>query len=107
MLNSMLLNGDNLRHMLSVATIFWALCLLLVAAEAAFGDNVVTGSLFFLSVPLLVGGLLWANRTVLVYLKRGPLQAVLLGVYVLACATVIVFVGLFAAANLKTLMVGS
>ena len=95
------------KQTLSVATAFWALCLVLVAVEAMFGDSIVTGALFFVSVPALVGFLMWANQGLLVLMRRGLVATLALGVYVLLCATLIVFVGLFAAANLKNIIVGA
>ncbi len=91
---------------LKIATSFWGVCLLLVLIEATVGDNIVTPTIFFLSVPVLVGYLLWANLYLLMQLRKNLISMLVLGVYVLCSASAIVFVGLFAAANLKTLMTG-
>lgn len=91
---------------LKIATSFWGVCLLLVLIEALIGDNVVTPTIFFLSVPVLVGYLMWANIDLLMGLRKSLLAVFVLGMYVLCSASAIVFVGLFAAANLKTLMLG-
>jgi hypothetical protein len=93
------------KQTLSVATGFWALCLALVAVEATWGASIVTGTLFFLSVPALVGFLIWANKALLILMRRGFAAAFAIAAYVLLCATLIVFVGLFAAANLKNIIV--
>ena len=93
-------------HTLKIATSFWGVCLLSVLIEATMGDNLVTQTIFFLSVPVLVGYLIWANIDVLMALRKSLFAVFVLGVYVLCSASAIVFVGLFAAANLKTLMVG-
>ena len=42
-----------------------ALCLVLVALEATVGENLVSSVLFALSIPMLVTGLVWANRATL------------------------------------------
>ena len=94
------------KQTLKVASGFWGVCLFLVAIEAAVGDNAVTATIFFLSVPVLVGYLMWANWQLMILVRERLLAVFVLGVYVLCSATVIVFVGLFAAANLKTLMIG-
>ena len=91
---------------LKIATGFWGVCLLLVLVEATIGDNIVTPTIFFLSVPVLVGYLIWANIDLLMQLKKSLFAVFVLGVFVLCSASAIVFVGLFAAANLKTLMTG-
>jgi len=93
---------------LTVATIFWGSCLLLVVAEVAIGSNIVIGSLFFLSIPLLVAVLTWVNKGIV--FDRVPRtfgSVLMLGMSVLAVSTVIILVGLLAAANLRTLMIGA
>ena len=99
------LPADAWRQTLTVATAFWALCLGLVVIEATLGDNIVTGTVFFLSLPALVGFLFWANKTLLGVMRRGLVAMVAFGMYVLVAASAIVFVGLFAAANLKNIIV--
>lgn len=107
MLQQLNLSSHVWRQTLKVATGFWGVCLLLVAIEAAFGANPVTSTIFFLSVPVLVGYLMWANKELLVFVREGLLVILVLGLYVLCSATFIVFIGLFAAANLKTLITGA
>jgi hypothetical protein len=96
------------RQNLSVATVFWGACLVLVIAEVAIGSNIVIGSLFFLSIPLLVAVLTWVNKGIV--FDRAPRtlgSVVVLGFSVLAVSTLIILVGLLAAANLKSLMIGA
>ena len=96
------------RQTLSVATAFWGVCLLLVMAEVALGWNFVIGGLFFLSIPLLVVVLTWINKGIVFDRVPHSFGSVfLLGLSVLFSASVIVLVGLLAAANLKTLMTGA
>ena len=92
------------RQTLKVAAAFWALCLALVSLEAWFGANVFGAIVFLLSVPVLVGFLIYANRHLLAYLRRGVFGVVGLSFYFLVAASVIIFVGLFAGAHLKILM---
>jgi hypothetical protein len=96
------------RQNLSVATAFWGACLVLVIAEVAIGSNMVIGGLFFLSIPLLVAVLTWVNKGIV--FDRAPRtlsSVVVLGLSVLAVSTLIILVGLLAAANLKSLMIGA
>ena len=86
------------RHTLTVATGFWGACLVLTTLEAALGANSVIGSLFFLSIPLLVGGLTWANG-VCVSRPRGAGSVVMLGVVVLLSSSLIILLGLLAASR--------
>lgn len=95
------------KETLKVASAFWAVCLVLVSIEARFGANRITETVFFLSVPALVGYLMWANRDLLIRLRSSLLGVLLLGLYVLLCASVIVLVGLVAAVSLKSLIVGA
>ena len=99
------------RQNLSVATAFWGACLALVVAEVAIGSSVATvviGILFTLLIPLLVAVLTWVNKGI-VFDKapRRPASVVVLGISVLVVSTFIILVGLLAAANLKTLMIGA
>ena len=94
------------RQTLKVAASFWALCLFLVATEAWFGANTFAAVCFLMSVPILVGLLIWANRHLLPFLKRGMLGVLALSLYFLVSSAVIVFLGLFAGAYLKRLMLG-
>jgi len=97
------------RRTLSVATSFWAACLVLVAVEAAVGSNLVVGVLFFLSIPALVGCLTWVHMGIVfgeAPASRSLSSVFVLGASVLLSASVIILVGLLAAANLKELMTG-
>jgi len=93
------------RENLSVASGFWGTCLVLVMAEVAIGSNIVIGGIFVLSIPLLVAMLTWVNKGI-VFDRAPPTAAsvLVLGLSVLVVSTVVVLVGLLAAANLKTLM---
>lgn len=96
------------RQNLSVATAFWGACLLLAVAEVAIGSNAVIGFLFFLSIPALVAVLTWVNKGIVFdQAPRRPSSVLVLGLSVLVAAIFIIFVGLVAAANLKTLMIGA
>lgn len=95
------------RQMLTVAAVFWALCLILVALEATMGAHFVLGGLFFLSIPLLVAFVLWATKDLAAALRRGMSAVVIHGACVLIFASLIVLVGLLAASNLKSLMLGT
>lgn len=95
------------RQTLSVAATFWTVCLVLVALEARMGSNFVLGGVFFLSIPMLVAFTTWATKDVMFVLHRRFSAIVLLGVCVLLTSTLIVLIGLLAAANLKTLMIGA
>ena len=93
------------RQNLSVATVFWGTCLALVLAEVALGSNIVIGGLFVLSIPLLVAVLTWVNKGIVFdRVPRTVGSVVVLGLSVLLVSTVIILVGLLAAANLKALM---
>lgn len=95
------------RQTLGVATAFWGACLALVIVEATVGSNVVVAGLFFLSIPVLVGVLTWVNRGIVFgQAPRRFTSILVLGLAVLVSASLIVLVGLLAAANLKTLMTG-
>ena len=88
-----------------MASVFWGTCLVLVMVEVAVGSNIVVGGIFVLSVPLLVVMLTWVNKGIV--FDRAPLTAgsvLVLGVSVLVVSTLIILVGLLAAANLKSLM---
>lgn len=85
---------------------FWAACLALVALEATVGSNLFVGLVFFLSIPVLVGYLTWVNKDIVTRTGRGLLSVVLLGISVLISSSVIILIGLVAAANLKTLILG-
>lgn len=91
------------RHTLTVATGFWAACLLLTTLEAALGANLVLGGLYFISIPMLVGGLTWANGGC-VGRARGPVAVCMLGAIVLLSSSLIILLGLVAASSLMRLM---
>ena len=95
---------DNLQQTVSVAAVFWGVCLALVTLEATVGENPVSSVLFFLSVPALVSGLIWANRSMLRAHRRHVALATL-AVSVTVYATVILLLGLLAASKLKALLV--
>jgi hypothetical protein len=93
------------RQNIGIATTFWAGCLVLVAIEATMGASLFVGALFFVSLPALVGLLTWVNRDIVFRrTPREPASVLLLGVAVLLASSLIVFVGLLAAANLKALI---
>jgi hypothetical protein len=95
------------RQNLSVATAFWAACLVLVMAEVALGSHIVIGGLFLVSIPSLVAVLTWVNKGIVFDRAPHTMSSVLvLGLSVLVVSTVIILVGLLAAANLKSLMIG-
>lgn len=95
------------RQTLTVAATFWAVCLVLVAFEATLGANFVLGGVFFLSIPMLVAFITWATKDLMLVPRRGVSAVFVLGVCVFFMSTVIILIGLLAAANLKTLMVGA
>ena len=95
------------RQMLTVAAVFWALCLVLVALEATMGDHFVLAGLFFLSIPLLVAFVTWVTRDLAAVLHLGMPAVIVHGACVLIFASMIVLVGLLAASNLKSLMIGA
>lgn len=96
------------RQNLSVAAAFWGACLVLVVAEVALGWNMLIGGLFLFSIPLLVAVLTWVNKGIVFdRVPRTLASVVLLGLSVLVVSTLIILVGLLAAANLKSLMVGA
>ena len=92
-------------HTLSVAAVFWAGCLVLVMFETAMGSNDFIAGLFFLSVPVLVALLTWVNLGIVFRRQPCRLWSVFaLGGAVLGAATVIILIGLVAAAKLKDLL---
>lgn len=95
------------RQTLTVAATFWAACLVLVAFEATLGANFVLGGLFFLSIPLLVAFITWATKDLMLVVRRSVSAVFVLGVCVFFTSTIIILIGLLAAANLKTLMIGA
>ena len=99
-----LLEAHSLQQTLSIAAMFWGVCLVLVALEATLGENLVSSGLFALSIPMLVMGLVWANRAML-RTKARAVALFALGVSVLVYSSVIVLVGLVAASKLKSLLV--
>lgn len=90
---------------LSVASIFWGTCLALVLAEAAIGASMIIAALFFLTIPSLVAGLTWVNKGIVFdHVPHSIGSVFVLGFSVLVYSSLIIFVGLVAAANLKTLV---
>ncbi len=94
----------NLQQTATVAVLFWAVCLVLAALEATIGANAVSSALFFVSIPALVTGLLWANRSLLKSGERTIALATLL-VSVFVYASVILLLGLLAASALESLLI--
>ena len=94
------------RQLLTVAAVFWALCLVLVALETTMGAHFVLGGMFFLSIPLLVACLIWVTKDLSALLRRRLPAVIVLGVSVLVSASLIVLIGLLAATHLKALMTG-
>ena len=88
----------NLQQTASVAVFFWGACLVLVAIEATVGANLISSALFFLSIPAMVTGLLWANRSLLRSGERYTALATL-AVSVFVYASVILLFGLLAASS--------
>ena len=96
------------RQNLSVATAFWAACLVLVLVEVVLGSNLVIGGLFLMSIPLLVALLTWVNKGIVFdRVPRTVSSVLVLGFSVLVVSALIILVGLLAAANLKSLMIGA
>jgi len=97
---------NNLQQTASVAVFFWGTCLALGALEATVGANMVGAALFFVSIPAMVTGLLWVNRSVLRSGERYMAMATLL-VSVFVYASMILLLGLLAASKLKALVIGA
>lgn len=95
------------RQTLSVAAVFWALWLILVALEATMGAHFILGGLYLFSLPLLVGSLTWSTRELTAAPRRGVGPILIHGACVLVLASIIVLVGLLAAARLKAIMLGT
>ena len=96
------------RTVLNIAVVFWGTCLALVAVEATFGSSALVAGMFFLSIPLLVGCLTWVSLGFAIRQRtRNLTSVVMLGVGILASASVIILVGLVAAANLKSLLLSA
>jgi len=91
------------RHTLGVAAGFWAVCLALTGLEAALGANMVLGGLFFITIPMLVGALTWANRSC-VPRPRAAGSVLLLGAVVLLSSSLIILLGLLASSGLLRLV---
>lgn len=88
-----------------VAIVFWGACLALVLAEAAIGASVVIAVLYFLTIPSLVAVLTWVNKGIVFdHVPHSIGSVFVLGFSVLVYSSLIIFVGLLAAANLKTLV---
>jgi len=89
---------------LQIALAFWSACLALTAVEASVGSTTAVSLLFFASIPALVGCLTWANKDIVAGARRALVSVVMLGVSVLLSSTLIILVGLAAAAKLKELL---
>jgi hypothetical protein len=94
---------DNFRHIGSVAVLFWGSCLVLTGLEATVGANLIISGLFFVSIPVMVMGLLWANRSLLRSRERWIALATL-AVSAFVYASIILLLGLLAASKLKALL---
>lgn len=94
----------NLRQTASVALLFWGSCLVLAGLEASVGANLISAGLFFVSVPIMVIGLLWANRSLLRSRQRWTALATM-AVSVFVYASIILLFGLYAASKLKNLLI--
>ena len=69
----------------------------------ALGASLVLGGLYFLSIPMLVGALTWANGSCVARV-RGPGAVVMLGAVVLLSSSLIILLGLAAASGLLHLV---
>jgi hypothetical protein len=94
---------NNLHQTASVAVFFWGGCLALVVLESTVGANLISSVLFFVSIPALVTGLFWANRSLLRSGER-YMELATLVVSVFVYASLILLLGLLAATTLKTLL---
>lgn len=90
---------------LGVAAAFWGTYLVLVLAEVAIGASMFIAVLFFLSIPLLVAVLTWVNKGIVFdHVPHSITSVFVLGFSVLVYSSLIIFIGLVAATNLKTLV---
>ena len=94
------------RRMLKVALSFWAFCLTLGAIEGTVGSSIIVESIFFLSVPVLVGFLTWTNHELLFVLPRRLTSVLVVGGTLLLSSTAVVMVGILAAAGMKAMLIG-
>lgn len=85
-------DAASLRRTARVAVGFWLLCITLGLVEAAVGENLVSSILFLLSIPVLVGALISANRVVLRAGNRASALATV-GLSVLVYASLIILFG--------------
>ena len=92
------------RHTMMVAVGFWAVSLLLATLEATLGANIVIGGLYFLSIPVLVACLTWANGGFDARRVRGAGAVLMLGTVVLLSSSFIILFGLLAASGLLHLV---
>lgn len=92
----------NLRAMLRVAMGFWMLCLVLGLIERSVGENLVSSVLFLLSIPALVGTLIFTNRFSLRSRNRFSALATV-GLSVLVYASLIILVGVYLASTMLEL----
>jgi len=92
--------------MLKVALSFWAFCLILGAIEGTVGSGVIVATIYFLSVPVLIGFLTWAHHELLYVLPRRLSSVLAVGGALMLSSTAVVMVGLLAAAGMKTMLLG-
>ena len=92
------------KRCLRLGIYFWAFWLVLVALEATLGSSQLIGAALFVSIPLLVATLIWANHTVLLMVESRFTGMFLLGVTVLFSASMVTAVGIAATASLKNLL---
>jgi hypothetical protein len=89
---------------LRAAVAFWALCLMLYAAETVSGYQPLAGLVFLLSLPALVGWLAWINRPLLGASSSPVLAFLAYAATVLTSAVLIVAIGLLAAPRMAELL---
>jgi len=85
-----------------VALGFWTLCLVLGLIEATVGENLISSVLFLLSIPALVGTLIFTSRVSLRSPNRISALATL-GLSVLVYASLIILVGVYLASAMLQL----
>lgn len=86
-----------------MAVTFCGACMAFAVLEATVGVNPISSVLFFVSIPALVTGLLWAHRSLLRSANRYTALATL-AVSVFVYASLILLLGLVAAWKLKALL---
>ena len=91
------------KNLVAIA-LFWGSCLCLFLIEVTSGYHTLSGLIFLMSIPMLVGYLAWINR-ILLHVLETRLQSLLLysGVVFLT-SILVIFIGLFATIQLKHLI---